>query len=218
MSLVCHPGKQQQPTAKYPTNEIPPDCCTCSGLLVSRRKDTPQHRQIGQSRRRRRDSGGSGRNGGYDTVQTTTALDDRSGSGDSFQSQAQRLLLAPGALVLFVARALLYVITLRGLLAATTGNSGGDDDRSSASAGHWGGVGDGGDGSEEVGLDEVSEAPGGAPAEPGEWEGNAPVGGVGVPPGSRISPLADRGVLLLLVLLHNRVSCGRRKRSVIRVQ
>lgn len=179
-----------------------PPCCTRPCRLFGRRKDAIQHRQIGHSRRRRRDSDGSGGNGGYDTVPTTTALGGRGGSGGSFQSQAQRLLFAPGALVLFMARALLYVITLRGLLAATTGDNGGDGGRNSASAGRWG---DGGDGSEEVEVDEVSEALGGAPAEPGEWEGNAPVGGTGVPAGSRISPLADRGVLLMLVLLHNRV-------------
>ncbi|CAN0099524.1 unnamed protein product [Ectocarpus fasciculatus] len=118
-------------------------------------------------------------------------------------SEARRLLAAyPGALVLLVARALLYVVTLRGLLGMVGG----------------GGAGGGGglllDGDGEEGREEVTEAPGGAPKEPGEWEGHrSPAtddgeGGGGGGGNSRhprkISPLADRGVLLLLVLLHNR--------------
>lgn len=128
------------------------------------------------------------------------------GFGSSAQAQALRLLTAPGALVLYMARAILYVITLRGLINAVAGSGGGVDGMSN-SEGRWGtatGRGAGGDAGDwaDSTTGEATEAPGGAAAEPGEWEGNPPVG---VPAGKRISPLADRGVLLLLVLLHNRV-------------
>lgn len=97
------------------------------------------------------------------------------------------------------ARALFYVITLRGLMAVVAGAAG--DLRRSGSAGYWA-RGGGNPRDEPDGVTEVTEAAGGPAAEPGEWEGNAPVA---APLASRASPLADRGLLLLLLLLHKRV-------------
>lgn len=120
--------------------------------------------------------------------------------GGSASQQARRILAAPGALVLFVARAILYIITLRGLLGVANGSGGGSG----------GGVGAGGSAAQCPDEDVVTEAPGGAPAEPGEWEGNPQAAGKrGGEASRKISPLADRGLLLLLVLLHNRVSMSR---------
>lgn len=147
---------------------------------------------------------------------TTTA--DAAGNSTNMTAEARRLLAAyPGALVLLVARALLYVVTLRGLIGVIGGAAG---------TGTGGNVLTDGTGGENVG-EEVTEAPGGAPKEPGEWEGyrvpaadgvegkgggkggkGAASGGGGAAGNSRksrkVSPLADRGVLLLLVLLRNR--------------
>lgn len=179
-------------------------------VSLGRRTSTQRHNVTGEHGRR--GSGGSSSNG-YEPVPTTTALTHPApgqgggGGWDGYgiQSQAQRFLAAPGALVLLVARAFLYVITLRVLRGApigTGGDGGGGCIAGGVSARRWG---DGG-GDVEIDRDEVSEAPGGAPAEPGEWEGNVPAGGVwGEVAGRRVSPLADRGLLLLLVLLHNRV-------------
>lgn len=111
--------------------------------------------------------------------------------------------------MLFVARALLYVLTLRGLI-GVAGVMGGGGRRETGLL-----LGDGGDDGHDGGTggnEEVTEALGGPPAEPGEWEGHpttsASAGGGGGSRGGvpeKLSPLADRGVLLLLVLLHNRV-------------
>eukprot|EP00903_Cladosiphon_okamuranus_P016296 g15028.t1 len=144
---------------------------------------------------------------------TTTA--DAAGNGPNMTTEARRLLAAyPGALVLLVARALLYVVTLRGLIGVLGGAAG---------AGVGGNLLTDGIEEDNVG-EEVTEAPGGAPKEPGEWEGygvpaadgverkgggkGAASGRGGVAGSSRhprkVSPLADRGVLLLLILLRNR--------------
>lgn len=158
-----------------------------------------QHQDGKQSGAQR---GSSARNGNEPVATSVTSLSSaftRHG-GSGAQAQAQRLLAAPGAFVVLMARVLLYVITLRGLISVA---GGGDGRTGQGSAERWG-TGNSGD-SVDVDMDEVSEAPGGPPAEPGEWEGHEPAGSGGVAVGKRISPLADRGVLLLLVLLHNRV-------------
>ena len=150
---------------------------------------------------------------------TTTDATGGNGNGANMTAEARRLLAAyPGALVLLVARALLYVVTLRGLIGVLGGaGAGGNGGRNLLTDG----------GGEETDGEEVTEAPGGAPKEPGEWEGHrVPAaeggeggrgggkggagggGGAGAVGNSRnprkVSPLADRGVLLLLVLLRNR--------------
>lgn len=103
-----------------------------------------------------------------------------------------RILAAPGALVLLFARVILYVITLRGLVGVANRDNSGGGAKEREHYLEYGYAGE-----------EVTEAVGGAPVEPGEWEGNNSSGGP-----KKLSPLADRGVLLLLVLLHNRVRKG----------
>lgn len=119
-----------------------------------------------------------------------------SGDGDSASRRAaMRILTAPGALVLLFARVVLYVITLRGLVGVANRDSSGGGSGGAKEGEHFPGYGYAGEG--------ATEAVGGAPAEPGEWEGNNSSGSP-----KKLSPLADRGVLLLLVLLHNRVKKG----------
>ncbi|CAM9601682.1 unnamed protein product, partial [Scytosiphon promiscuus] len=120
-----------------------------------------------------------------------TTVDAADGSA-GMTAEARRLLVAyPGALVLLFARALLYVVTLRGLMGAVGGAGSG----SGSSLLRGGDADCEGEGGFE---EDVTEAPGGAPKEPGEWEGHRSK----YP--RKVSPLADRGVLLLLVLLRNR--------------
>lgn len=112
--------------------------------------------------------------------------------GSASRRAAMRILTAPGALVLLFARVVLYVITLRGLVGVANRDSSDGGAKEGEPFLEYG-----------YASEEATEAIGGAPVEPGEWEGNNSSGGP-----KKLSPLADRGVLLLLVLLHNRVRKG----------